>query len=93
MIFIVTLAVGAVAFSTILAIALARVAGEADRDMERALAETASATHVAIARQTHAELVAAEEAIGSETSSAARLSSPAGEPRRGPQGVLFGGAG
>ena len=68
MIFIVALAVGALMFSAVVAIALARVAGGADREMERALADSSSATRVLETRQTYAGCDSAHAVIAFESS-------------------------
>ena len=68
MIFIIALAIGALGFSAVVAIALARVAGNADREMERALAENTSASRALHAHQTYAGWDSAQALIAFESS-------------------------
>jgi hypothetical protein len=74
-IFIVALAIGAFGFSAVMAIALARVAGDADREMETVLADSASATGALHTQQTYAGCDSAQALIAFESSTTVPSSS------------------
>ncbi len=68
MIIIVALAVGAVGFSAMLAIALGRAAGAADRNMEAMLATRRSKPPLTVIRRSYAGLDPAQATIARESS-------------------------
>jgi hypothetical protein len=67
-IFIVALAIGAFVFSALLSVALARAAGEADREIARALADNVSATGALHTHHTYAGCDSAHTLIAFESS-------------------------